>query len=410
MRFPTTLLAAYLTLGSLYSQPTEDGLYAVFDTTAGEITTRLFYEKAPISCANFVGLAEGTVILWNAEGDPITGPFYDGLSIHRAVPGFLIQGGDPLADGTGGPGYYWPDEMRPDLTHDKAGILAVANSGPNTNGSQFYITLDSTPSLDGLYNIFGETISGIEVVEAISQLPTSGPAQTAEELDHHLSDPVLINSVKILRIGEAALAFKYADHLFPERFPANIRLIHPPQTDPLIRIQSLARSRYLIEASENLANWTDIGTIAGKFDSGDTHDLNFTAKLKQGQAAQFVRVSEMAGHLTRDASGYTLTVNSGQGETAYQERIAFGHDQLALYSDPKESYEAEYLWYELGNDRSQVWVYLKDIRASTPEIQYFLEWTSDNSGLAYIRDATPDYVEGETPDDWVLEGTFTYQK
>lgn len=409
MRIPTTLIAACLTLSSLSSQPTEDGIYAIFDTSEGTITARLYHQKAPLSVANFVALAEGSIILWNASGEPISGPFYDGLTFHRAIPDFLIQGGDPLADGTGGPGYFWPDEARPDLTHHKAGLLSVANSGPNTNGSQFFITLEPTPEFNGLYNIFGETMEGMEVVETIANLPTTGPANTPSEPDHHLQTLVTINSVKIIRIGEEALAFDYATHLLPERFPANTQLHHPPQTDPVVRIRAAARSRYQIEQSDNLKKWTKNKTIAGKFDQSDTHTYPLTTTLAEGQTNHFIRVSELQGHISRDASGATLTITTGEGTNAYTETLAFGHNQIALYTVPELTYDCNYLWYELTDGRTQVWIELKGTNSSIPEIQYFLDWTSPTGGTAYVRDATPDYVEGESPDDWVVEGTFTYQ-
>jgi len=127
----------------------EPGVYAHFDTTEGSFTIRLFEKEAPLTVANFVGLAEGSKE-WK---DPVTGenkkaPFYDGVVFHRVINGFMIQGGDRLGQGTGGPGYKFADEFHPSLRHDRAGILSMANAGPNSNGSQFFITLGPTPHLD----------------------------------------------------------------------------------------------------------------------------------------------------------------------------------------------------------------------------------------------------------------------
>jgi peptidyl-prolyl cis-trans isomerase A (cyclophilin A) len=148
------------------------GTYAVFETTQGDVVCRLYEKEVPNTVANFVGLAEGT----KESADPKTGqkskrPFYDGLVFHRVIPEFMIQGGCPLGTGTGGPGYKFADEFHPSLRHDRPGILSMANSGPNTNGSQFFITVVPTPWLDGRHSVFGEVVEGQEVVEKISRLP-----------------------------------------------------------------------------------------------------------------------------------------------------------------------------------------------------------------------------------------------
>ncbi len=152
--------------------PTEPGKYAVFYTTMGPIVCRLYTKEAPKTVANFVGLANGTKP-WK---DPRTGamkhtPFYNGLTFHRVIPNFMIQGGDPLGTGVGGPGYEFDDEINPLFGFSQAGVLAMANAGPNTNGSQFFITVAAYPSLDGHYSIFGKVVSGQDVADKISQTP-----------------------------------------------------------------------------------------------------------------------------------------------------------------------------------------------------------------------------------------------
>lgn len=166
----------------------EDGLYAKFNTSQGEIVTTLEFEKTPLTVANFVGLAEGTKDLGGgakAQGEK----YYDGLTFHRVIPDFMIQGGCPLGSGTGGPGYTFPDEIDASLKHDTPGILSMANAGPGTNGSQFFITHVPTPWLDGKHTVFGHVVEGQDVVNKIKQ-----------------GDK--IESVEIIRVGKKAEAFK----------------------------------------------------------------------------------------------------------------------------------------------------------------------------------------------------------
>ncbi len=166
-----------------------DGLYAKMQTSKGEIVLRLFYKRAPLTVSNFVGLAEGSKE-WK---DPVTSKarktrYYDGLSFHRVIKDFMIQGGDPLGTGTGGPGYTFQDEFHPELKHSKSGILSMANAGADTNGSQFFITHVPTPHLDNKHSVFGEVVEGMKVVNDIVK-----------------GD--LINSVTIIRKGESAKSF-----------------------------------------------------------------------------------------------------------------------------------------------------------------------------------------------------------
>ena len=151
-----------------------DELYATLRTTQGDIRIRLFPDHAPKTVRNFVGLATGTQE-WT---DPSTGekksgtPLYSGTIFHRVIPGFMIQGGDPLGSGRGGPGYRFADEFHPDLTFSKPYLLAMANAGPGTNGSQFFVTVDATSWLNHKHTIFGEVVEGTDVVDAIAKAPT----------------------------------------------------------------------------------------------------------------------------------------------------------------------------------------------------------------------------------------------
>jgi len=169
-----------------------EGLYAEMETSKGKILLQLEFEKAPLTVANFVGLAEGTKHYSKSAGEAPKKqdkPFYDGLTFHRVIPDFMIQGGDPLGNGTGGPGYKFRDEFDPSLRHTGPGTLSMANAGPRSNGSQFFITHKATPWLDDRHTIFGHVVEGQDVVNGIARGDT-------------------IKTVKILRMGEKAKKFK----------------------------------------------------------------------------------------------------------------------------------------------------------------------------------------------------------
>jgi len=169
------------------------GLYAVLDTTLGDVTCQLFPEKAPKTVENFVGLAQGTKEFRDPKTRQNTKrPFYDGLNFHRVIPQFMIQGGCPLGTGTGDAGYKFQDEFSKDLKFDKPGKLAMANAGPGTNGSQFFITVAATDWLTNHHTIFGEVVKGYDVVEKISKVP--------RDRGDRPNTPVVLTAVKIVEV------------------------------------------------------------------------------------------------------------------------------------------------------------------------------------------------------------------
>lgn len=156
---------------------------ATFMTSEGTFKVKLHDDKAPKTVANFVGLAEGTKEWTDPRSrEKVTRPFYDGLIFHRVIDGFMIQGGCPQGNGMGGPGYQFADEFGSGLKHDRDGLLSMANAGPNTNGSQFFITLAATPHLDNKHAIFGEVVEGIEVVRAIGKTKTAAQDRPAKDI------------------------------------------------------------------------------------------------------------------------------------------------------------------------------------------------------------------------------------
>jgi peptidyl-prolyl cis-trans isomerase A (cyclophilin A) len=169
------------------------GLYTVLDTTMGRIVCRLFPDKAPETIKNFVGLANGTKRWYDDKKKAwAERRYYDGLTFHRVIPQFMIQGGDQLGTGMGNIGYTFKDEFVPDLRFDKPGRLAMANAGPSTNGAQFFITVAPTPHLNNHHTIFGEVVEGQAVADAISQVP-----RTAGDKPNM---PVVINKVTIVEV------------------------------------------------------------------------------------------------------------------------------------------------------------------------------------------------------------------
>lgn len=270
------VLLGALSVLPLSSVAEEVGLFADFSTSSGEFTVLLNYEAAPRTVSNFVGLAEGT----RPWVDPLTGmiredtPFYNGLIFHRVIEGFVIQGGCPLGNGQGGPGYRFRDEVDNGLIHLPY-VISMANSGPNTNGSQFFITVMARSHLDGVHTVFGEVVSGQSVIDMINQTET-------DSNDSPVS-PVLIESIIIRRVGPGAEAFTGESTELATVAGVSGSLRHDSESGNLtFHVSDGKAPTYLqVFTSTNLQDWTqgnpgyaanslwkeqplDLGTLAGQ--------------------------------------------------------------------------------------------------------------------------------------------------
>jgi peptidylprolyl isomerase len=249
------------------AQQLGEGLFARITTSRGEIIARLEYQRTPLTVCNFVALAEGKM---NAAGSK---RYYDGLTFHRVISkangnpeDFMIQGGDPLGNGSGGPGYQFPDEIVPQLKHDKPGILSMANAGPGTNGSQFFITIVPTPHLDGRHTVFGQVVQGQNVVNSIKQgdkiekitIIRNGPAATAFKADQAAFDSLLAQA------GAAAAARVQAQK------DADIRKINAQYPSA---VQTASGLRYIIQKQG-----TGVKPTPGK-----TVKVNYSGSLLSGK-------------------------------------------------------------------------------------------------------------------------------
>ncbi len=260
-----------------------DGLYAAFDTTMGSFTCRLDYAEAPLTCANFIGLAEGTQSWIDPENGTVRNdPFYTDRIFHRVIDGFMIQGGCPLGNGTSGPGYTFPDEFVPDSSHyANTGALVMANSGPDSNGSQFFITVVPYPDLDpSKYMVFGDVVDGIGVVTNIGAVATTG--STGSPKDKPLVD-VVINQVQILRIGTDAQNFDASSQPLPEVTPLHLTLTNAPAGMQLVAGRT-NQCEVAIYGSTNLLDWTQAIKQYWLTASND-----WVLAVSPGQSAEFFR-------------------------------------------------------------------------------------------------------------------------
>lgn len=313
MKFIGSLLVSLTISFITFSQNLEDGLYAKFETTKGEILIKLEDKKAPQTVANFVGLAEGNYVF---AGKSFTKPFYDSLKFHRVIANFMIQGGCPLGTGSGDPGYKFHDEFDPSLKHDGPGVLSMANSGPNTNGSQFFITHVSTPWLDNKHSVFGRVVKGQDVVNNIVQ-----------------ND--LILHVTIIRVG------RHYKHYDATKAIENKRVVHTRAVLDTALL-SFPKAKQLPSGLTYVLE----GKMKGdKPKAGDTLTVHYTGYLlngekfessKDGDATPIKFIYKVQGMIPGFDEGVGMLVKGGKGRFYLPYYLAYGHKHsgpIKAYSD-----------------------------------------------------------------------------
>jgi len=304
----------YLTLAlivcAVMSAKAQDGIFADFTTSLGSFTCQLHYDRAPQTVANFIALTTGECAWLDlATGEAQRVPFYDGLTFHRVVSGFVIQGGSRKGDGSDGPGYTFRDEFHPMLRHNKAGILSMANSGLNSNGSQFFITLAPTLFLDDVHSVFGEVTSGLSAVQAIGTVTVDANSKPLT--------PVTMPSVVIRRVGAAAQAFNTGMQGLPSVGGADPRFVRSG-ANSFLQFPRALYSEYQLFDSSNLDAWTR-AKIGLYITPPPSTDLDVTASATGN--AHFYRVAQVdyPGPLFTPPSlansTMTLTFTSGASGT-----------------------------------------------------------------------------------------------
>ncbi|CAC9547639.1 Peptidyl-prolyl cis-trans isomerase (EC 5.2.1.8) [uncultured Gammaproteobacteria bacterium] len=303
------ILIAFFTLFlSIQSQAKlADGLYANLHTNQGDIIVQLAYKKAPLTVINFVGLAEGT----KRSNVKIGKPFYNGLKFHRVIDNFMIQGGDPKGNGTGGPGYQFADEFS-DLKHDSGGILSMANSGPGTNGSQFFITHTATPHLNDKHTVFGRVVKGMEVVNSIKQ----------EDF---------IRKLNIIRIGDEAKKFQTDEAAFQAQSKKYLVKNNEKLTKFVKKNYPNAKARN----SRHFIQVNQAGTGA-KSNTGNVVKVNISFRISNKEIKEVKEIKEIITFTLGDGTIHNDIEQSILGMKVGEKRTVIMRDDINIM--PKGSF------------------------------------------------------------------------
>jgi|SaaInlV_100m_DNA_4_1039707.scaffolds.fasta_scaffold07709_1 peptidyl-prolyl cis-trans isomerase A (cyclophilin A) len=299
-----------------------DGLYAQIETSLGNMTLGLEFEKCPITVCNFVSLAEGTMTTERQ------GPYYDGLIFHRVINNFMIQGGDPLGTGGGGPGYSFRDEIDFSLLHTGKGVLSMANSGPSTNGSQFFITHAATSWLDGKHTVFGQVVDGMDVLDAIAVVTVDSSDKPTE--------PVRMNKVSIVRVGEKANSFETGQ----AAFDAYLQASHPNETAGENHLlETRAKDGYNVTSSGLVYKVIEEGT-GNQASSSSLVTLDYEGRLIDGTVfdSSYDRGTPTSLYLNQVIAGFAegvqLIKTGGTIEFHIPHNLAYGESNVGLVIPP----------------------------------------------------------------------------
>lgn len=370
--------------GRLFTCGAAEGIFAEFTTSLGVFTCQLTPEQTPQTVANFIGLATGD----RPWMDPETGavrsqPFYEGLTFHRVIDGFMNQCGSRNGQGSDGPGYAFPDEFDSSLRHDGPGVLSMANSGPNSNGSQFFVTVTATPHLDDRHAVFGRVVEGMEVVNAINSVQTDAQ-------DRPLV-PVVLQHVIIRRVGAAAESFNIHDQDLPVVARQSLGLGLAP-TEAELSFTQAALSDLRLSESSDLRSWT-LTSVGITLDEPLEHRIS---RSRTNPAGYFALTSIQYPASTRAPPALrnrelALVFNANQGTLA----IAFddGEGGTFDYSGSSGTVES-YAWIQDAY-RGHLWpIYFRDWYLMTLRLDFSSETEGTFTGKAYPPSGPPTDVGG----------------
>jgi cyclophilin family peptidyl-prolyl cis-trans isomerase len=364
-----------------------DGIYADFTTSMGSFTCRLEYATAPKAVANFVGLASGQRAWLDLPGGLAkTNPFYNGLTFHRVIAGFMNQAGSPNGLGTDGPGYAFVDEFSPSLRHNGFGVLSMANSGPDSNGSQFFITVSAQPQLNDVHTVFGGLVGGSNVVYAINHVATDANNKPLTN--------VVIQSVSIRRVGTAAQAFDIQAQGLPAVTNLNLNIVRAGADVSLIYSNRLYADNRLY-SSTNLTQWT--GTSLGIEITAPVSNAVQRAAVAPKEFFRLAQIQYGASTLApRNMLGRTLTLTFTVGPGVITNVFNSAGGGTYTWSMGAGGTISSYAWYQEPY-RGRLWpIYYSAIVPMTLLLNFDSPASGTLSGTAYM-----------TSSSTAVSGTFT---